>query len=184
MITNNIFLFLATGVEETEAIATTDVLRRANLPVTTVSITGKTEVTGAHGITMIADALFEAVDFSHGNMLVLPGGMPGATNLGLHKGLSELLKQYLENDKFLAAICAAPKVLGKLNLLQGKVATCYPGFEEELLGAVLSDKPVVQDGNLITAKGPAFAIDFGLKIVEVLQGRGAAAKIASGMLVK
>ena len=177
-----VFIFLAEGFEETEAVATTDIMRRGELDVTTVSLTGKLPVTGAHGITLNADALFENTDFSKGDMLVLPGGMPGASNLDAHQGLRNLLLQYAKEGKKLAAICAAPLVLGGLDLLQGKKATAYPGFESTLKGAEYVKAGVVKDGNIITGRGPGWAIDFGLAIVEALQGKAQADSVAEGLL--
>ncbi|GHU80651.1 thiazole biosynthesis protein ThiJ [Bacteroidia bacterium] len=177
-----VFLFLAEGFEETEAVATTDVMLRGELDVTTVSVTGNRLVTGAHGIVVQADALFENTDFSKGELLVLPGGMPGASNLNAHQGLKNLLLQYAKEGKKLAAICAAPLVLGGLDLLQGKKATAYPGFESTLKGAEYVNAAVVKDGNIITGRGPGFAFDFGLAIVEELQGKAKADEVAGGLL--
>ncbi|GHT65793.1 thiazole biosynthesis protein ThiJ [Bacteroidia bacterium] len=177
-----VFIFLAEGFEETEAVATTDVMLRGELDVTTVSVTGKSLVTGAHGIVVNADALFENTDFSKGDLLVLPGGMPGASNLNAHQGLKNLILQYAKEGKKLAAICAAPLVLGELDLLQGKKATAYPGFEPTLKGAEYVKADVVQDGNIITGRGPGFAIDFGLAIVEELLGKAKADEVAEGLL--
>jgi 4-methyl-5(b-hydroxyethyl)-thiazole monophosphate biosynthesis len=179
-----IFIFLADGFEEIEAVATIDVLRRGGLDVTSVSISGTNEVTGAHNLTVVADQLFSESDFAGGEMLVLPGGMPGASNLNAHAGLKALLKQYAAEGKKLAAICAAPLVLGGLDLLQGKQATAYPGFENTLRGAVVLEQPVVKDGNIITGQGPCFALHFGLAIVEELQGKEKAEEVASGLLLK
>jgi 4-methyl-5(b-hydroxyethyl)-thiazole monophosphate biosynthesis len=179
-----VFIFLANGFEETEAIATMDVLRRGGLDVTSVSISGTNEVTGAHNLTVVADKLFTEVDFSEGKMLVLPGGMPGASNLNAHTGLKTLLKQYAAEGKTLAAICAAPLVLGGLDLLQGKRATAYPGFENTLRGATFVEHAVVKDGNIITGRGPGFALNFGLAIVEELQGKDKAGEVAAGLLLK
>jgi 4-methyl-5(b-hydroxyethyl)-thiazole monophosphate biosynthesis len=178
------FIFLATGFEEIEAVATIDVIRRGELDITIVSVTGQLQVTGAHGIPVTADALFEDTDFSSGDLLILPGGMPGASNLNAHPGLKNLLKQYAQAGKKIAAICAAPLVLGGLDLLQGKKATAYPGYESTLKGATYQDKPVVKDGNIITGKGPGLVFDFGLAIVEELQGKAKADKVADGLLLK
>jgi 4-methyl-5(b-hydroxyethyl)-thiazole monophosphate biosynthesis len=177
-----VFIFLAEGFEEMEAVTTIDILLRGKLDVTIVSVTGKTLVTGAHGIAVNTDALFENTDFSEGKLLVLPGGMPGASNLNAHQGLKNLLLQYAKEGKKIAAICAAPLVLGGLDLLQGKKATAYPGFESTLTGAKFVDTSVMKDGNIITAKGPAFAIEFGLTIVEELQGKEQADEVAGGVL--
>jgi len=179
-----VFIFLAEGFEETEAVATTDVLLRGGLDVTSVSITGNLLVTGAHGIAVNADTLFEDAYISSGDMLVLPGGMPGASNLNAHDGVKSALKQYAASGKKIAAICAAPLVLGGLDLLQGKKATAYPGFESTLKGAVYVNSPVVKDGNIITGRGPGFVFDFGLAIVEELAGKAKAYEVAEGLLLK
>jgi 4-methyl-5(b-hydroxyethyl)-thiazole monophosphate biosynthesis len=181
---SDVFIFLANGFEETEAIATIDVLRRGNVAVTIVSITGEEVVTGSHGIKVVADALFEDLTFDHNELLILPGGMPGTQNLQNHEELGKLLKKQVSNNQYLGAICASPKVLGHLNLLNGKEVICYPGYENELTGATLSKLNVVRDGSIITAKGPAFTIEFGLKLLELLRGKEAADKVAQGMLVK
>jgi len=179
-----VFIFLAEGFEETEAIATIDVMRRGELDVTSVSITGNLLVAGAHGIAVNADMLFEKVNLATGDMLVLPGGMPGASNLNAHAGLKSALEQYAANGKKIAAICAAPLVFGGLGLLQGKKATAYPGFESMLKGATYVNSPVVKDGNIITGRGPGYAFQFGLAIVEELQGKAKADEVAEGLLLK
>ena len=179
-----VFIFLADGFEETEAIATLDVMRRGGLDATSVSVTGNLLVTGAHGIAVNADTLFEKANLSAGDMLVLPGGMPGASNLNAHAGLKNVLEQYAASGKKIAAICAAPLVFGGLGLLQGKKATAYPGFESTLKGATYVNSPVVKDGNIITGRGPGFAFQFGLAIVEELQGKAKADEVAEGLLLK
>jgi len=177
------FLFLATGFEETEAVATIDLLLRGGIEVVTVSITGNNLVEGAHGIVVKADKLFEEVDFNEGIMLVLPGGMPGASNLNAHENLKKHLLEYVEKGKYVAAICAAPLVLGELGILKGKKATCYPGYESTLKGAIVSEDNVVQDGKIITGKGPGFVFDFGLKIITVLQGQTKSDEVSKGLLL-
>ncbi len=179
----NVFIFLAEGFEEIEAIATIDVLRRGEVDITTVSVSKDLKVTGAHGIPVHADKLFEDVDFSDAEMLILPGGMPGASNLNAHNALKELISHHAEKGGLLAAICAAPLVFGGLGILEGKKATCYPGFESQLTGAKITNEPVVQDGNIITGKGPGFAVNFGLKIVTELKGKEKADAVAAGMLI-
>jgi 4-methyl-5(b-hydroxyethyl)-thiazole monophosphate biosynthesis len=179
-----VFIFLADGFEETEAIVTIDVLRRGGLAVTSVSISDKLIVTGAHQIATLADGLFAETDFSQGEALVLPGGMPGASNLNNHNELKNLLKQYAAEEKLVAAICAAPLVLGGLNLLQGKKATVYPGYESTLKGATFTEKDVVKDGNIITGRGPGLVFDFALAIIETLQGKKKAEEVANGLLFK
>jgi len=179
-----VFIFLAEGFEETEAIAAMDVMLRGGLDVTSVSVTGKLPVTGAHGIAVNADILFEKANLSSGDMLVLPGGMPGASNLNAHAGLKSALEQYAASGKKIAAICAAPLVFGGLGLLQGKKATVYPGYESTLKGATYVNSPVVKDGNIITGRGPGFVFPFGLAIVEELQGKAKAAEVAEGLLLR
>ena len=178
-----VFLFLAQGFEETEVVGTLDVLIRGGLKVTSVSITGEKAVEGAHGISVVADQLFEETDFSQGALLVLPGGQPGTDHLNAHAGLKSLLVNYHNEGKWLAAICAAPLVLGELNLLRNKQATVYPGYEDRLLGAVASDLPLVKDGKIITAQGPGYVFDFALAIVSELQGQDKANEVAAGMLL-
>ncbi|MDR1679665.1 MAG: DJ-1/PfpI family protein [Prevotellaceae bacterium] len=180
---HTLYLFLAQGFEETEAVATLDVLRRAGLNTITVSITDSRKVTGAHHITVEADALFDECDFTNGAMLILPGGMPGTRNLQAFAPLSKLIMDYYSNGKYLAAICAAPVILGNMHLLRNTEAICYPGYEEELAGAVLSKQSVVRSGKIITAKGAGVALQFGLKIVETLIGKEKADEIAEAMIL-
>ena len=160
------YLFLDNGFEEIEAITTVDLLRRAGIPLTTVSITGKPMVLGAHNIAVEADGVFENVDFDDAEMLILPGGQ---THLDKHNGLCELLVAHNNADKKISAICAAPSVLGKLGILQGKQATCYPGFES-FLGESYVGGLVVESKNIITAKGPGLAADFAFCIIEHIKG--------------
>ncbi len=179
---SNNFIFLAEGFEETEAITVVDLLRRASIDVVTVSITGFTMVTGSHAIQILADALFEEIDFSHAELLILPGGMPGSAHLAEHKGLNDLLQLHNKKNKNIAAICAAPTVLGKLNILQNREAICYPGFEKDLIAANISGKTLIQDSNIITAKGPAYAVDFGLYLVQLIKGSAKAKEVADHFL--
>ena len=160
------YIFLDNGFEEIEAITTIDLLRRANIALTTVSVTGVEMVLGAHNISVKADKLFQEVDFTDAEMLILPGG---ATNLIERKRLCELLLKHNEQDKLIAAICAAPAVLGQLGVLQGKQATCYPGFEHHL-GESHVGGLVVESKNVITAKGPGLSSDFAFCIIEKLVG--------------
>jgi 4-methyl-5(b-hydroxyethyl)-thiazole monophosphate biosynthesis len=158
------YIFLDNGFEEIEAITTIDLLRRANVELTTVSVTGNDIVQGAHHISIKADALFDKLDFSDAQMLILPGG---ATNLIQCQPLCDLLLQHNANNKDIAAICAAPAVLGQLGILQGKQATCYPGFEQ-YLGESYVGGLVVESHNIITAKGPGLSSDFAFCIIEKL----------------
>lgn len=165
---NQIYAFLAEGFEEVECLAVVDLLRRAKFDVTLVSITGEKAVTGTHHITVLADALFEEVDPIKADLFFLPGGVPGTPNLAAHKGLAEALKNHAANGKRLAAICAAPSILGGLNLLNGKKATCYPGWEDKLLGAICQSDGVVTDGNITTAKGLGFAMELGFELISLM----------------
>lgn len=177
-----VFVFLAEGFEEIEAIAPIDIFRRAGLEVTTVSITGNKEVRGAHNIPVIADALFSDTDYATNDLLYLPGGMPGTSNLDAHKGLKQLIRKQTQAGKPVAAICAAPSILGKMGLLEGKEAICYPGFEKFLAGATLSGQTIAKAGNILTAKGAGVAIPFALKIVEELKGKEASEHIAGSII--
>ena len=145
-----IYVFLAEGFEEVEALTPVDVLRRAGLPVKTVSVTGVLTVNGAHGVPVVADMVFEEVKEGDAEMIVLPGGLPGATNLDAHEGLGKLIMTFAEAGRPLSAICAAPLVYGKRGLLKGKKVTCYPGFEKYLEGAEYTAALVEKDGNFIT----------------------------------
>ena len=162
-----VYVFLANGVEEIEALTVVDVLRRGGMEVTTVSVTGKKEILGSHGIPIGADELFDEDTLLDGDMLVLPGGLKGTNALMAHEGLRNLLMAYRDADRFITAICAAPSVLGMNGLLKGRRATCYPGFEDKLLGAEATGEDVVQDGNIITGKGMGVSIPFALKLLSV-----------------
>lgn len=179
------FLFLADGFEEIEALATVDVLRRAGMELYTVSIKHEPFVTGAHGLTVAADLTFKEADFSGSEWLILPGGMPGASNLHEFGALNDLLKVHASKGR-IAAICASPAVvLAATGLLEGRRATCYPGFETALIAAgaeYVSDQRVVTDGNIVTANGPSSAIPFALRIAELTQGEATVREVAAGML--
>lgn len=176
-------LFLAEGFEEVEALTVVDLLRRAGIQISMVSITEGLEVTGAHHIGIKADELFEDVNFLSCDMLILPGGMPGTKHLMNHKGLITLLKQFNEENKMIAAICAAPSVLGMNGILSGKKATCYPGFEGQLLGATYEDSSVVLSDNIITSKALGTVIDFSLSIITHFMGSKASEEIAQSIIV-
>ncbi len=160
------YIFLDNGFEEIEAITTIDLLRRANIELTTVSVSGNELVMGAHNISVKADKLFDQLNFADAEMLILPGG---ATKLHECQPLCELLIEHNNQDKLIAAICAAPSVLGRLGILHGKQATCYPGFEE-YLGESYVDGLVVESKNIITAKGPGLSSDFAFCIIEKTVG--------------
>jgi 4-methyl-5(b-hydroxyethyl)-thiazole monophosphate biosynthesis len=180
---NCIYLFLAPGFEEIETVSVLDILRRAELNVKSVSLTGDSMVTGSHGITIQADELYTEIDLSQSDMLVLPGGMPGTKNLNVHEGFKAALVQHAKAGKALAAICAAPMILGQLGLLEGKEATCYPGNEVHLKGATLSEYMVVQDGNIITASGPGVAAEFALQIVDFFKGEEVMENVSKALLL-
>lgn len=178
------FLFLANGFEEIEALTVVDVMRRGGMDVKTVSINSGHEVTGAHGVTVRADVTFKEADFEDAEWLILPGGMPGAQNLRDFEALCDLLKIHVHKGK-IAAICAAPAVvLAPLGLLKDREATCYPGFEDQLVagGARRRDAPVVVADNVITANGPATALRFALAILSASVGDNYAREVGSGML--
>ncbi len=176
------FIFLAEGFEEIEALSVVDVMRRAGMDVKTVSITRSTDVRGAHGVLVKADTTFDEADFSDIEWLILPGGMPGASNLATFTPLNELLKKHAVKGK-VAAICAAPAVvLAPLGILDGKEATCYPGFESACSKAAMHDVPVMALDNLITANGPAAALRFALAIVANSMGTAVAQQVGEGML--
>lgn len=178
------FVFLAAGFEEIEALTVIDVMRRAGMNVQTVSITSALQVRGAHGVTVNADLLYDNTLFSSPEWLVLPGGMPGATNLYEFAPLQGLLRTQAESKEGrIAAICAAPAVvLGQLGLLKGEKATCYPGFEKFIEGAEMIDAPVVVSNKFVLGNGPANALPWALTLVSEARGMEAAAKVASGML--
>jgi len=178
-----LLLFLAPGFEEIEAVTTIDVLRRAGLNVASVSITGDLKVVGAHDIAIEADCLYPEIDFSNAEMLILPGGMPGTKNLNVHEGLKTALSNFARAGKPIAAICAAPMILGQLGILDGKEAACYPGNEVYLKGATLSEYMVVQDGSIITASGPGVAAEFALQIVTFFLGIEKTEEIAKALIL-
>ena len=179
-----VYAFLADGLEEVECLATADVLIRAGVKVKLVSITGKKEVKGAHGFGIHADTLLHEIDPMKADLLFLPGGMPGTKNLMACKPLCDALVQADAAGKRLAAICAAPMVLGKLGLLKGRKATCYPSFEQYLEGAECVSEPVVRDGNIITGMGPGAAMEFALAIVDLLVGKEKVDELVEAMCVK
>lgn len=178
-----IAVHLAEGFEEIEAISIIDVLRRAEIEVEVVSMTKTMEVTGSHDISVKADTLFEDVDYQYIDMIVLPGGMPGSANLNAHEKLKQQIVNFDKEGKALGAICAAPLVYGNLGLLKEKAATCYPGFEDQLLGAEVTGKNVEQAGVIITGKGAGVAIPFALKIVEMFKGKELADELGQKMIV-
>lgn len=173
---------LADGFEEIEAICVIDVLRRANLDVTTVNLDGN-PVTGSHGVQMNADKNIFDLDYSSFDVIVLPGGQPGTNNLLASSEIKNALDVINKNDGYLAAICAAPIVLGSNGYLKGKNATCFPGHEGELVGAEIINDPVVVDGKIITGKGAGASLDFALKLVEVFCSKDVSEDLRSRMQI-
>ena len=179
-----IFVFLAEGFEEIEALTPVDVLRRAGLVVQTVSIMDEQVVAGAHGVPVLADKMFAEINPEDAEMILLPGGLPGATNLDAHEGLGQLISDFAKAEKPLAAICAAPLVFGNRGLLQGKKATCYPGFETYLQGAEYTAALVEKDANFITGIGPGAAMEFAFAIVERYCGIDKVNELKQGMMIQ
>lgn len=177
-------VFLADGFEEIEGLTVVDLLRRADVEVTTISITGEYTIHGAHKIDVQADKLFEDVDVAELDMAVLPGGMPGTLNLGAHEGLGKVLKDFYGQKKYIAAICAAPSVFGQYGFLNGRKATSYPGFEEKLQGAKYVTDAVAVDDFVITSRGLGTAIDFSLALIETLVDKEMAEKIAKAIIYR
>ena len=162
-----VYLFMADGFEEVEALTVVDILRRAGVELKTVSIMGRKNVTGSHQIEVMADLTFEEI-IERAEMLILPGGMPGTLHLKAHKGLEQLIFESAEHGTYLAAICAAPTVYGEMGLLRGKKAACYPGMEDGLIGAEVRYENVVADDKFITSRGLGTAIDFAIEIIKIL----------------
>ena len=186
---SKIAVFFATGYEEIEALTVVDLCRRAKIEVDMVAVTGEggvtgAHVTGAHGISVAMDKVFEEVDFADYDMLVLPGGMPGTRNLEAHEGLMAQIDAYYNAGKYVAAICAAPSIFGHRGMLKGKKACCYPSFEEHLEGAEVTENPVEIAGNVITSRGMGTAMDLGLTIVELLCDAQTADNMGKGIVYK
>ena len=178
-----VYAFFADGFEEIEAFTAIDTLRRAGLNVEIVSVTPDEIVVGAHDVSVLCDINFENCDFFDAELLLLPGGMPGAATLDKHEGLRKLILDFAAKGKPIAAICAAPSVLGKLNLLEGKEAICYPGFENEMQNAKLSSSDSVKSGTIFTAKAAGVAMKFAINIVEELKGKETADKVSASMFL-
>ena len=180
---SRVCIFLADGFEEVEALTVVDLLRRAEIKIDMVSISDTLQVRGRSNIEVTADLMWDDAKPELSDMLILPGGMPGVTYLGEHKGLTDLIKEYAKDGKLLAAICAAPTVFGQLGILEGKKATCYPGLEDKLLGAdVITDERVVTDGNITTSRGVGTAISFALRLIAILKDEATANRVKSGIV--
>lgn len=177
-----VLLFLAEGFQETEALAQVTICKRTDIDIRTVSVTGGEMVESSNGVVVRADLVLGKDSLPEADMLVLPGGMPGSTNLYDCLALRQLIAEHHGKGKPLAAICAAPLVLGRMGLLDGCRATCYPGFESELEGATATGANVEVDGLFITGHGPGAALDFGFAIVEYLVGKDEAERVKESMV--
>lgn len=177
-------IFLADGFEEIEGLTVVDILRRAGMEAKMISIMERKEICGSHKISVQADALFEDVDFAQLDGVVLPGGMPGTLNLGAHAGVNEIIKSFAREGRLVAAVCAAPSVLGQAGLLQGRKATCYPGYEDKLTGAEVIYDEVAEAGNIITSRGMGTTIAFALRITAYLAGEEKAQELAEKIIYR
>lgn len=175
-------MFLAEGFEEIEALAPLDILRRAQVEVETVSITDNQVVQGAHGVYVLADRILPALDWDDAEMIILPGGLPGSTNLDACEELREGIMKLHADGKPLAAICAAPQVYGHLGILKGVKATCYPGVETEMEGATYTAALVEKEGQFITGKGPGAAMEFGYTLAEMFADKSVVDGLRKGMI--
>lgn len=175
-------VFFGTGFEEIEALTVVDVLRRADVETTMVSVMEERSVTGSHGITVAMDALISEVDFDSLDVIVFPGGMPGTLNLEACEPLMAQADAFMAQDKLVAAICAAPSILGHRGFLKGRKACSFPSFESHLEGAEVLRQPAVIDGNIVTGRGMGTAIPFALAILKKLQGADAAREMAENIL--
>lgn len=174
--------FLANGFEDIEALAPVDILRRGGIEIKTVSIGDSIMVESAHGVQVKADMMFGEADLNDADLLLIPGGMPGAKNLDEHEGVRCALAKQAEQNKLIGAICAAPMVLGHLGLLRGRKATCYPGFETELDGAIYTSEPYTVDGNIITGKGPGASFEYAYALLTLMKGERVVEALKKGMM--
>lgn len=176
-----IWTFLAEGFEEVEALTVVDILKRAKFEVTMVSISEDLFVTSSHNVVVKADKKISELESELPDVIFLPGGMPGTLNLGEHEGLKDIILKAVEQDKIMAAVCAAPSVYGQMGLLKGRKATCYPGFEDKLLGAEYQAEQVVVDGKFVTSQGMGTCIPLGLKLVELLSSEETAVQVKNSI---
>lgn len=177
-------IFMADGCEEIEGLTVVDMARRAGIEIEMISITGKKEVTSSHAVTFMADVTKENADYESYDGIVLPGGMPGTVHLGEDETVNQVIRDFAAQGKLVAAICAAPSVLGLAGILEGKKATCHPGFEEKLLGATWLEQPVVVDGNVITSRGMGTAIAFATEIIRYFTDDATVEKVHKGLIYK
>lgn len=177
-------IFMADGCEEIEGLTVVDIVRRAKMEIVMISITGKREVTSSHQVTFLTDALAAEVDYDTLDGIVLPGGMPGTLNLQADETVNKVIRQFAAEGRLVCAICAAPSVLGAAGILEGKWATCHPGFEEKLTGAKVEEKEVVVDGNVITSRGMGTAIPFALEIVRYFADDETVEQVRKGLVYR
>ena len=177
-------IFMADGCEEIEGLTVVDIVRRAKMEIVMISITGKREVTSSHQVTFLTDALAAEVDYDTLDGIVLPGGMPGTLNLQEDETVNKVIRQFATEGRLVCAICAAPSVLGAADVLEGKWATCHPGFEEKLTGAKVEEKEVVVDGNVITSRGMGTAIPFALEIVRYFADDETVEQVRKGLVYR
>lgn len=177
-----VYVMIAQGCEEVEALAVVDILRRGGVPLSMVSINSQRVVEGAHRIKIEVDELIENLDFEDADMIVLPGGLPGSYNLADSEMLAQAIDKQYKKGGMLAAICAAPLVYGRMGLLHGVKATCYPGMENELVGAIYTGALTETDGQFITGKGPAAVFQFAYTLLAALKGEDVAEQVRQGML--
>lgn len=176
-------IFLAPGYEEVEMLTVVDMVRRAKISIDMVSATEEKEVTSSHNVTITADRLLSEADFTEAQMLILPGGIPGTPNLRACEPLCEQLRIFAENDsKWVAAVCAAPTVLGELGILDGHLATCYPTFADQIICGSYVKKPVVVDGHVITSRGMGTCIEFAAAIIEALKDKETADQVKQAII--
>lgn len=181
---NRIAIFFAEGYEEIEALSVVDICRRCGLAIDMVSVTGKMQVEGSHGIVVGMDKAFAEINFDEYDCIVLPGGMPGTRNLEAHEGLMAQVDAFYGAGKYVAAICAAPSVFGHRGILKGRKACCYPGFESHLEGAEVTTNPVEVSGHVITSRGMGTAIPFALALAGLFCGQEKAEEMAKSIIYK
>lgn len=179
---SRIAVFFADGCEEIEGLTVVDMLRRANVNVDMVSVMERREIHGSHNITFLADMLYEDMEPASYDGVVLPGGMPGTTNLGVHEGVISIIKEFAAEGKLVSAICAAPSVLGQAGVLRNKRAVCHPGWEDRLTGAIVCEENAMTDGNIITSRGMGTAVDFSLAIIQKLTDEETLANVKKGIV--
>lgn len=175
-------IFIAEGFEEIEALTVVDLLRRAKIDIRMISVSDSLSVTGSHGITVLCDAFFNTVDFAELEMIILPGGLPGTTNLEAFGPLMEQIREFDRTRKYISAICAAPGILGRMGILKGRKACSYPTTEDQLFGAEVQHTQTALSDHILTSRGMGTAIAFGLAIVARLQGQESADKLGAAIV--